>query len=101
MEILNASWLIWSKHSFAMTAAYHWLFVPLHSDSRDDGPYETTYVRTGDEKWRKNGNSGKTIFGINFASAAWLRESFSNLSSGQTGREHSWFVATFSVLHWY
>ncbi|HOT63944.1 MAG TPA: cytochrome ubiquinol oxidase subunit I, partial [Dysgonamonadaceae bacterium] len=29
MELLSTSLINWSRAQFAMTAAYHWLFVPL------------------------------------------------------------------------
>ena len=29
MELLDASLLDWSRAQFALTAMYHWLFVPL------------------------------------------------------------------------
>ena len=42
----------WSRAQFAMTAAYHWLFVPLTLGlSILCAVMETAYVRTGNEEW--------------------------------------------------
>jgi cytochrome d ubiquinol oxidase subunit I len=58
----------WSRAQFAMTAIYHWLFVPL---TLGLGPLcaimETIYVRTGDPSWRRATKFWMRLFGINFA----------------------------------
>ena len=44
----------WSRAQFAMTAAYHWLFVPLTLGlSFIIAIMETCYVRTGDAFWKR------------------------------------------------
>ncbi len=44
----------WSRWQFALTAIYHWLFVPLTLGlSVIVGVMETAYVRTGSESWLK------------------------------------------------
>ena len=58
----------WSRAQFAMTAIYHWLFVPL---TLGLGFFlaimETLYVRTGDEFWKRTTKFWMRLFGINFA----------------------------------
>lgn len=42
----------WSRAQFALTAAYHWLFVPLTLGlSVIVAIMETIYYRTKDKKW--------------------------------------------------
>ena len=42
----------WSRAQFALTAMYHWLFVPLTLGLTVMIAFmETLYVRTGDEGW--------------------------------------------------
>jgi cytochrome d ubiquinol oxidase subunit I len=54
MELLNASLIDWSRAQFAMTAMYHWLFVPLTLGlGVIMAIMETMYVRTGNEQWKK------------------------------------------------
>ena len=68
MELLNASLIDWSRGQFAMTAMYHWLFVPLTLGlGVIMAIMETMYVRTCNEQWKKTAKFWMTIFGINFA----------------------------------
>ncbi len=68
MELLNASLIDWSRAQFAMTAMYHWLFVPLTLGlGVIMAIMETMYVRTGNEQWKKTAKFWMNIFGINFA----------------------------------
>ena len=58
----------WSRAQFALTAMYHWLFVPLTIGlSLIVAIMETIYVRTGDAKWKGITKFWMTLFGINFA----------------------------------
>lgn len=58
----------WSRAQFAMTAAYHWLFVPLTLGlSFIIAFMETAYYRTGDEFWKRTTKFWMRLFGINFA----------------------------------
>ena len=42
----------WSRAQFALTAMYHWLFVPLTIGlSLIVAIMESIYVRTGDTRW--------------------------------------------------
>ena len=53
MEFLTASLVGWSRAQFAMTAMYHWVFVPLTLGlGIIMAVMETLYVRTGKEEWK-------------------------------------------------
>ncbi len=57
----------WSRAQFALTAIYHFLFVPLTLGlSFLVAIMETIYVKTGDEKWLKTTKFWVKLFGINF-----------------------------------
>lgn len=58
----------WARAQFALTAMYHWLFVPLTLGlSFLCAFFETLYVRTGREEWKGITKFWMTLFGINFA----------------------------------
>lgn len=58
----------WARAQFALTAMYHWIFVPLTLGlSFLVAFYESLYVKTGNEEWKKITKFWMTIFGINFA----------------------------------
>ena len=58
----------WSRAQFALTAIYHWLFVPLTLGlSVVVALMETAYWRTGDPFWRRTTRFWMRLFGINFA----------------------------------
>ena len=49
----------WSRGLFALTAMYHWLFVPLTLGlSVIVGVMETLYYRSRSQEWLKATNSG-------------------------------------------
>lgn len=63
MEVVD-----WSRAQFAMTAIYHWLFVPLTLGLAFICAFmETIYYATGNEFWKRTVKFWMTIFGINFA----------------------------------
>lgn len=54
----------WSRAQFALTAIYHWLFVPLTLGlGVIVGIMETIYYRTGDERWKTITKYWMTLFG--------------------------------------
>ena len=58
----------WARAQFALTAMYHWLFVPLTLGlSLIVAIMETIYVRTGKLRWKNITKFWMTLFGINFA----------------------------------
>ena len=58
----------WARAQFALTAIYHWLFVPLTLGlAVVMGIMETLYYRTGQEFWKQTAKFWQRLFGINFA----------------------------------
>ncbi len=58
----------WARAQFTLTAMYHWLFVPITLGlSFLCAFYETIYVRTGKEEWKRLTRFWMTLFGINFS----------------------------------
>lgn len=60
--------LDWSRAQFALTAIYHWLFVPLTLGlALIMGIVETCYYRTGELFWKQTAMFWQRLFGVNFA----------------------------------
>lgn len=92
MEILNASLIDWSRAQFALTAMYHWLFVPLTLGlGVIMAIMETAYVRTGNEEWKKTAKFWMNIFGINFAIGV-ATGLILEFQFGTNWSNYSWFV---------
>ena len=54
IESIDTSLIDWSRAQFAMTAMYHWIFVPLTLGlAVVMGIMETLYYKTGNEFWKK------------------------------------------------
>ena len=65
---MDPSLIDWSRAQFALTAMYHWLFVPLTLGlGVIMGIMETIYVVRGDEYWKRLTQFWMKIFGVNFA----------------------------------
>jgi cytochrome d ubiquinol oxidase subunit I len=68
MDVNQLAVVDWSRAQFALTALYHWLFVPLTLGlSFLVAIMESIYVKTGNEAWKKLTKFWMTLFGINFA----------------------------------
>jgi cytochrome bd ubiquinol oxidase subunit I len=68
MEQINLALVDWSRAQFALTAIYHWFFVPLTLGLSFIVAFmHTLYYRTGDEKWKNMTKFWMKLFGINFA----------------------------------
>jgi cytochrome d ubiquinol oxidase subunit I len=68
MMDIDLSMVNWARAQFALTAMYHWIFVPLTLGlSFLCAFFESIYVRTGDKEWRNITKFWMTLFGINFA----------------------------------
>lgn len=68
IENLDLGMVNWARAQFALTAMYHWLFVPLTLGlSWLLAFYHTIYVRTGSEEWKRLTKFWMKLFGINFA----------------------------------
>ena len=60
--------IFWSRLQFAMTAAYHWLFVPLTLGlALVMAVMETLWLVKKDEFWKKAAKFWMKLFAINFA----------------------------------
>lgn len=92
MEILNSSLIDWSRAQFALTAMYHWLFVPLTLGlGVIMAIMETAYVRTGNEQWKNTAKFWINIFGINFAIGV-ATGLILEFQFGTNWSNYSWFV---------
>jgi cytochrome d ubiquinol oxidase subunit I len=68
MDGVDLAMVDWARYQFALTAMYHWLFVPITLGlSFLCAFFETIYVRTGKEEWKNITKFWMTLFGINFA----------------------------------
>ena len=82
----------WSRAQFALTAMYHWLFVPLTIGlSLIVAIMETIYVRTGDTRWKGITKFWMTLFGINFACGV-ATGIILEFEFGTNWSNYSWFV---------
>lgn len=91
-EITAASLVEWSRWQFAMTAIYHYMFVPLTLGlSFLLAVMETLWVRTGNDEWLKATKFWMKLFAINFAIgiATGLILEF---QFGSNWSNYSWFV---------
>lgn len=67
LDISNST-IDWSRAQFALTAIYHWLFVPLTLGlAIVMGIAETCYYRTKKPFWKDVAKFWQKLFGINFA----------------------------------
>lgn len=82
----------WSRGLFALTAMYHWLFVPLTLGlGVIVGIMETIYYRTRSEKWLATTRFWMTLFGINFAMGV-ATGIILEFEFGTNWSNYSWFV---------
>ena len=82
----------WSRAQFALTAIYHWLFVPLTLGlGVIVALMETMYVRTRSEKWLATTKFWMTIFGVNFAIGV-ATGIILEFEFGTNWSNYSWFV---------
>jgi cytochrome d ubiquinol oxidase subunit I len=92
IENIDLSLVDWSRAQFALTAIYHWLFVPLTLGlSFILALMETIYVKTGNEEWRKITKFWMTLFGINFAIGV-ATGIILEFEFGTNWSNYSWFV---------
>ncbi len=92
MELLDLSLVGWSRLQFALTAMYHWIFVPLTLGLGIlMALYETMYVKTGKEIWKKIAKFWMTVFGINFAIGV-ATGIILEFQFGTNWSNYSWFV---------
>ncbi|MBR1594062.1 MAG: cytochrome ubiquinol oxidase subunit I [Alloprevotella sp.] len=82
----------WSRAQFALTACYHWLFVPLTLGlAVIMGIMETLYVVRKDEFWKTTAKFWMKLFGINFAIGV-ATGLILEFEFGTNWSNYSWFV---------
>ncbi len=92
IETIDTSLIDWSRAQFAMTAMYHWLFVPLTLGlAMIIGIMESIYVYTGNEFWNKTVKFWMKLFGINFAIGV-ATGLILEFEFGTNWSNYSWFV---------
>ena len=89
---IDAGTIDWSRAQFALTAIYHWLFVPLTLGlAVIMGICETIYYRRGDEFWKQTAMFWQKLFGINFAMGV-ATGIILEFEFGTNWSNYSWFV---------
>lgn len=92
LENIDFTLVDWSRGQFALTAVYHWLFVPLTLGlSFILAIMETIYVKTGDPRWKRITKFWMTLFGINFAIGV-ATGLILEFEFGTNWSNYSWFV---------
>ena len=82
----------WSRLQFAITAIYHWLFVPLTLGlSVIVAIMESIYLKTKSEKWLLATKFWMRLFGINFAIGV-ATGIILEFEFGTNWSNYSWFV---------
>lgn len=82
----------WSRAQFALTAIYHWLFVPLTLGlAVIMGIMETCYYHTRKDFWRTAARFWQRLFGINFAMGV-ATGIILEFEFGTNWSNYSWFV---------
>ena len=89
---IDAGTIDWSRAQFALTAIYHWLFVPLTLGlAVIMGIVETKYYLTKDEFWKTAAKFWQRLFGINFAMGV-ATGIILEFEFGTNWSNYSWFV---------
>jgi cytochrome d ubiquinol oxidase subunit I len=92
IENIDTSLIDWSRAQFALTAIYHWLFVPLTLGlGIIQAIMETIYYKTGKEFWKTTAQFWMKIFGINFAIGV-ATGLILEFEFGTNWSNYSWFV---------
>ena len=88
----EAALVDWSRAQFALTACYHWLFVPLTLGlAVIMAVMESVYVARKDEFWKRAAKFWQKIFGINFAVGI-ATGIILEFEFGTNWSNYSWFV---------
>ena len=90
--MIDTSLIDWSRAQFALTAIYHWLFVPLTLGlAVVMGLMESYYVATGNPFWKRVAKFWMKLFGINFAVGV-ATGLILEFEFGTNWSNYSWFV---------
>ena len=89
---IDAGSVDWARAQFALTAIYHWLFVPLTLGlAFIMGIAEICWYRTRDTFWRDCAKFWQKLFGINFAMGV-ATGIILEFEFGTNWSNYSWFV---------
>ena len=89
---IDAGSINWARAQFALTAIYHWLFVPLTLGlAVIMGICETLWYRKRDTFWRDTAMFWQRLFGINFAMGV-ATGIILEFEFGTNWSNYSWFV---------
>jgi len=92
MELLDVSLVDWSRAQFALTAMYHWIFVPLTLGlGVIMAIMESIYYKTRNEEWKKATKFWMSLFGVNFAIGV-ATGIILEFQFGTNWSNYSWFV---------
>ena len=92
IEHFDLSLVNWSRAQFAMTALYHWFFIPITIGlTYIIAIMNTIYVRTNSEEWKRITKFWMTLFGINFAIGV-ATGIIMEFEFGTNWSYYSWFV---------
>ncbi len=89
---IDPSLVDWSRAQFALTAMFHWIFVPITLGILFIiAIMETIYVKTGDPEWKRTTKFWMKLFGINFAIGV-ATGLILEFEFGTNWSNYSWFV---------
>ncbi len=92
LSTINPEMIDWARAQFALTACYHWLFVPLTLGlAVVMGILETIYYIKKDAFWKQLAQFWQKIFGINFAIGV-ATGIILEFEFGTNWSNYSWFV---------
>lgn len=92
LTAFDAGSIDWARAQFALTACYHWLFVPLTLGlALIMAIMETLYYVKGDEFWKRTARFWMKLFGINFAIGV-ATGLILEFEFGTNWSNYSWFV---------
>lgn len=90
--MIESALVDWSRWQFALTACYHWIFVPLTLGlAVVMAVMESVYVRTGDMFWQRTAKFWMKLFAINFAVGI-ATGIILEFEFGTNWSNYSWFV---------
>ena len=89
---IDAGTIDWSRAQFALTAIYHWLFVPLTLGlAVIMGIAETIYYKKRTDFWKRTAQFWQRLFGVNFAMGV-ATGIILEFEFGTNWSNYSWFV---------
>ena len=90
--MVDSALIDWSRAQFALTAAYHWIFVPLTLGlAVIMAVMESIYVVKGSEFWKQTAKFWMKLFAINFAVGI-ATGIILEFQFGTNWSNYSWFV---------